>query len=92
MGVDRLASDAGLQVLAGRRPRVHRAPRRPKGLVSDNRERGLIGSVRQVQHAATVLEQARHAVGLLATMQPCLPCQWRLHHTNALILKALCNV
>jgi hypothetical protein len=66
--------------------------RRPKGIVSDDRERGIIGSVRSVQHAAKVLEQALHDLGLPATVQPCLPCQRRLHPTSALILQALGNL
>jgi hypothetical protein len=92
LGWGHLAGDAGLQVLAGSRQRATIEPRRPKGLVSDDRERGIIGSVRSVQHAAKLLEQALHDVGLPATMQPCLPCQRWLHPTSALILKALSNL
>lgn len=68
VGVDRLAGDAGLQVLVGSRQRAHREPRRPKGRVSDDRERGIIGSVRSVQHAAN--SWSRHAM-TWASPRPC---------------------
>ena len=88
-GVGRLAGAAGLPGRAGRRPRANLEPRRPKGLGRDDRARGIIGSGRSVQHAATVLGQALHDVGLPATLPPWLPCQRRLHPTSAVILKAL---
>jgi hypothetical protein len=42
----RVAGDAFLQVLAGRRQRAKPPPRRPKGIVSDDREREIVGLVR----------------------------------------------
>ena len=40
---------AFLQVLAGSRQRAKAEPRRPKGIVGDDRERGVVGTLRQTQ-------------------------------------------
>ena len=45
----RVACDAFLQVLAGSRQRAKAEPRRPKGIVGDDRERGVVGTLRQAQ-------------------------------------------
>ena len=41
----RVAGDACLQVLAGRRQRAQAEPRHPEGIVGDDRERGVVGTV-----------------------------------------------
>ena len=43
----RVAGDGFLQVLAGRRQRTKAEPRHPKGIVGDDRERGVMGLLRQ---------------------------------------------
>ena len=45
----RVAGDAFLQVLAGSRQRAKAEPRHPKGIVGDDRERGVVGTLRQAQ-------------------------------------------
>jgi hypothetical protein len=45
----RVVCDGFLQVLAGSRQRPKAAPRKPKGIVSDDRERGVFGALRQAQ-------------------------------------------
>ena len=45
----RVARDAFLQVLAGNRQRAQAEPRRPKGIVGDDHERGGIGPLRQAE-------------------------------------------
>ena len=45
----RVAGDAFLQVLAGSRQRAKAEPRRPKGIVGEDRERGVVGMLRQAQ-------------------------------------------
>ena len=45
----RVACDAFLQVLAGSRQRAKPEPRHPEGIVGDDRERGVVGTLRQAQ-------------------------------------------
>ena len=45
----RVAGDAFLEVLAGRRKRAQAEPCRPEGIVGNDRERGVIGTLRQAQ-------------------------------------------
>jgi len=45
----RIEGDAFLQVLAGSRQRAKPEPRRPKGIVGDDRERRVVGTVGQAQ-------------------------------------------
>ena len=45
----RVAGDAFLQVLAGSRQRAKAEPRRPEGIVGDDRERRVVGTLRQAQ-------------------------------------------
>ena len=45
----RVACDGFLQVLAGSRQRAKAEPRRPEGIVGDDRERGVVGTLRQAQ-------------------------------------------
>ena len=45
----RVAGDAFLQVLAGSRQRAKVEPRHPEGIVGDDRERGVVGTLRQAQ-------------------------------------------
>src|SRR5215813_3454105 len=45
----RVACDGFLQVLAGSRQRTMAAPRHPKGIVGDDRKRGVTGALRQAQ-------------------------------------------
>jgi hypothetical protein len=47
--VCRVVCDAVLQVLAGRRQRAKPPPRYPKGIVGDDRERGVMATLRQAQ-------------------------------------------
>ena len=43
----RVAGDACLQVLAGSRQRAKAEPRHPEGIVGDDSERGVVGTLRQ---------------------------------------------
>ena len=45
----RVACDAFFQVLAGSRQRAKLEPRPPEGIVGDDRERGVVGALRQAQ-------------------------------------------
>ena len=45
----RAACDAFLQVQAGGRQRAKAEPRRPEGIVGHDRERGVVGTLRQAQ-------------------------------------------
>jgi hypothetical protein len=45
----RIAGAAFLQMVAGSRQRTQPQPRRPKGTVGNDRERGLVGAFRQAQ-------------------------------------------
>jgi len=45
----RVACDGFLQVQAGGRQRAKEEPRRPEGIVRDNRERGVFRTLRQAQ-------------------------------------------
>ena len=45
----RVACDAFLQVLAGSRQRAKQEPRCPEGIVGDDSERGVVGTLRQAQ-------------------------------------------
>ena len=45
----RVACDAFLQVQAGSRQRAKPQPRYPKGIVGDDRKRGVVGTLRQAQ-------------------------------------------
>jgi hypothetical protein len=45
----RVACDGFLQVQAGGRQRAKEEPRRPEGIVGDDRERGVFGTLRQAQ-------------------------------------------
>ena len=46
---------AFLQVLAGGRQRAKEEPRRPEGIVGDDRERGVVGTLRQAQQGVAEL-------------------------------------
>jgi hypothetical protein len=41
--------DGFLQVLTGSRQRAKVEPRKPEGIVGDDRERGVVGTLRQAQ-------------------------------------------
>jgi hypothetical protein len=45
----RVAGDAFLQVQAGLRQRAQPQPRRPEGIVGEDREHGVVGTLRQAQ-------------------------------------------
>ena len=47
--IGRVAGDAFLQVLAGSRQYTKPEPRTSEGIVGDDRERGVVGLVRQAQ-------------------------------------------
>lgn len=47
----RVARHGFFQVLAGRRQRAKPAPRYPEGMVGDDRERGVGGTVRQAEQS-----------------------------------------
>jgi hypothetical protein len=53
----RVVCDAGLQVLAGRRQHVKEETCRPKGIVGDDRERRVVGMLRQAEQRIAELSR-----------------------------------
>ena len=51
----RVVCNAFLQVLAGRRQRAKAEPRHPEGIVGEDRERGVVGPLRQAQQGVPEL-------------------------------------
>src|SRR5262245_19106842 len=79
----RVACDAFLQVQTGSRQRAKEEPRHPKGIVSDDSERGVVGLLRQAHQSFP--ELSRHLELWPCNIKPPQPKQhrdklWRFAH------------